>query len=379
MAKKVLILGGGDGGTILANRLVKKLSPDQVEVEVVDKSDIHWYQPGFLFVATGEAEKEDISRRRPKLFRKGVKFTKGEAKKIDLDNRSVEISDGTKKTYDYLVIATGSSLNPDEIPGFTEGVDHFWNYDAAMKLRKKLFSIKEGKVIVGIGGLLYKCPVAPLEIVFLAEEIFRRRGVRDKIEIKYVSPIDRAYAPHLLNKVIEDEMKKRGIDVITFFSVDTVDPEKKVVNSLEGDSLEYDLLILTPPQQGAKVVRDSGIGDDEGWIPVDKYFLNVEGYDDAFAVGDATALPTPKTGVIAHFQAATLANNLAVEITGEGTKELFDGQSFCVIETGMGKASAQVSNYFYDVPPGLIPNWLLHAMKLAMNKMYWRCILSGMI
>ncbi len=379
MPRKVLIVGGGDGGTILANRLVKKLPANQVEVEVIDKSDVHWYQPGYLFVAVGEAEAGDISRKRPSTLRKGVKFTKAEVERIDLDNREVTLKDGSKKGYDYLVIATGSTINYEEIPGYKEGADHIWTFEAAMKLREKLFSIKEGKVVVGIGGLAYKCPVAPLEVAFLADELFRRRGVRDRIEMKYISPIDRPYGPKLLNEVIEEEMKRRGIEPVTFFSVDYVDAEKKVVNSLEGDSLEYDILVLTPPQKGADVIFRSGIGDDEGWVSVDKHFLNVQGYDDAFAIGDATALPTPKTGVIAHFQAATLANNLAVEITGEGIREMFDGQSFCVIETGFGKASAQVSNYYNSTAPGLIPNWLLHAMKLAMNKMYWKCILTGMI
>ncbi len=379
MGKSVLIIGGGDGGTILANRLIRKLNQSEISVEVIDKDEIHWYQPGFLFAAIGEAEREDISSCRFALYRDGIRFTQAEVLKIDLDDRKVELSDGTQRIYDYLVVATGSTFNYDEIPGFKEGVDHFWTYDAAVKLRQKLASMREGKVIVGIGGLTYKCPVAPLEIVFLADEFFRKRGVRDKIELKYISPIGRAYGPHLLNKVLEEEMKEREIELVTFFTVDSVDPQKKKLNSVEGDSLSYDLLILSPPHKGADVVINSGIGDDEGWIPVDKYFLNIKGYDDAFAVGDATALPTPKTGVVAHFQAATLANNIAVDVRGEGVKEMFDGQSFCLLETGFSRSSAQVSNFRYGIAPGLIPNWLFHAMKLAFAKMYWKYILTGLM
>ncbi len=378
MPSKVLIIGGGDGGTILANRLVRKV-PDRVEVEVIDRSDLHWYQPGFLFVAVGEAEKEDITRPRRRLYRKRVRFTKGEVERIDLDDRKVRLKGGEERTYDYLVIATGSTLNYEEIPGFKEAVNHMWTFDDAKKLFNRLMGFKGGKLVVGVGGLTYKCPVAPLEIAFLADEFLRIRGVREKTEIKYVSPLERPYPPRLLSKVMVENMEERGIEPVTYFTVDEIDPERKEVRSMEGDSLKYDLLILTPPHRGADVVIKSGIGDDEGWIPVDRYFLNVKGYDDAYAVGDATALPTPKTGVVAHFQASTVADNIAYEIMGESKRVMFDGQSFCLIEMGRGVASAQVSNYYYKDAPGLIPSRVLHLAKLAMNRIYWTCILSGNI
>ncbi len=378
MEKRVLILGGGDGGTILANRLARRLGPDELSIEVIDKEGTHWYQPGFLFSAVGEAEREEISLCRVALYKENVKFTQAEVTKIDLDDRKVSLKDGSERSYDYLVIATGSTLYYDDIPGFKGGADHFWSFGASMRLRKKLMSIKSGRVLVGVGGLTYKCPVAPLEMVFLADELFRRRGVRDSIELVYLSPMGRAYGPHLLNKLVEEEMAKRGIELVTYFTVDEIDGKNRKVMSAEGDSLDYDILILSPPHRGSEVIINSGIGDDEGWVPVDKHFLTVKGYDDAFAIGDATALPIPKTGVVAHFQAATLANNIAADIRG-GIKETFDGQSFCLIEMGESRASAQVSNYRYNIPPGLIPNWLFHAMKMAFTKMYWKYILTGLM
>ncbi len=378
MPKKVLIVGGGDGGTILANRLMRKV-PNDVEIEVIDRSDLHWYQPGFLFVAVGEADKGDITRPRRRLYRRGIKFTNAEVERIDLDDRKVRLKGGEERTYDYLVVATGSTLNYDEIPGFREAVNHMWTFDDARRLFQKLMEFRGGKLVVGVGGLTYKCPVAPLEIAFLADEFLRIRGVREKTEIKYVSPLERPYPPRLLSKVMVENMEERGIEPVTYFTVDEIDPEKGEVRSMEGDSLEYDLLILTPPHRGADVVIRSGMGDDEGWIPVDRYFLNIEGYDDAFAVGDATALPTPKTGVVAHFQASTVADNIAYEIRGESRRVMFDGQSFCLIEMGRGVASAQVSNYYYKDAPGLIPSRVLHLAKLAMNRIYWTCILSGNI
>ncbi len=379
MPRKVLIVGGGDGGTILANRLAKRLSEDEAEITVIDKSDLHWYQPGFLFVAVGEASKEDITKPRARLYRKGIRFVWDEVTRIDLDDRKIELKKGGSKTYDYLVVATGSIQDYSYIPGFREAVYHMWTFEDAQKLYSQLMKFGGGKLIVGVGGLTYKCPVAPLEIAFLADEFLRIRGVREKTEIKYVSPLDRPYPPRLLNKIMMENMKERDIEPITYFTVDEIDPEKKEVRSMEGESLKYDLLILTPPHRGAEVVISSGIGDDDGWIPVDKYFLNIKGYDDAFAIGDATALPTPKTGVVAHFQAATVSDNIAYEIKGLSKRTMFDGQSFCLIEMGRGVASAQVSNYHYKDAPGLIPSRILHLAKLAMNKIYWTCILSGNI
>jgi sulfide:quinone oxidoreductase len=375
---KVLVIGGGDGGTIFANRLARR-APRDVEIEVIDKSDVHYYQPGFLFVAIGESSRERISKSRSKIYSRGVKFTRAEVEKVDLDDRKVRLKGGELRSYDYLVISTGSVMNYDDIPGFMGNVDHFWTLEEAEKLHRKVKEFEGGKVVVGIGGLTYKCPVAPLEIAFLLDDYFRAKGIREKVDMKFISPLERPYGPRLLNRVIVEEMRRRNIEPITFFTVDRVDGESRKVISMEGDSLDYDLLVLSPPHRGADLILNSGIGDDEGWIPVDKHYLNVKGYDDAFAIGDATNLPIPKTGVIAHFEASTVADNIYYEINGLERRSLFDGQSFCIIEMGRELASAQVSNYYYTEAPGLIPTRVLHLAKLAMNTMYWTCILGGYI
>jgi sulfide:quinone oxidoreductase len=291
----------------------------------------------------------------------------------------VRLKGGELRSYDYLVISTGSVMNYDDIPGFMGNVDHFWTLEDAEKLHRKVKEFEGGKVVVGIGGLTYKCPVAPLEIAFLLDDYFRAKGIREKVDMKFISPLERPYGPRLLNRVIVEEMRRRNIEPITFFTVDRVDGESRKVISMEGDSLDYDLLVLSPPHRGADLILNSGIGDDEGWIPVDKHYLNVKGYDDAFAIGDATNLPIPKTGVIAHFEASTVADNIYYEINGLERRSLFDGQSFCIIEMGRELASAQVSNYYYTEAPGLIPTRVLHLAKLAMNTMYWTCILGGYI
>lgn len=379
MPKKLLVVGGGDGGTILANRLARRLSREELEIEVIDKEQTHYYQPGFLFVAFGETSREKISKPRRKLYSPGVRFTEAEVEKIDLGEREVRLKGGERRSYDYLVIATGSVLNYGDVEGFKEGANHIWTIEDAEKLYRDLKNFKGGSVVVGIGGLTYKCPVAPLEIAFLLDEFLRVRGIREKSEIKFVSPLERPYGPRLLNRVILENMRVRGIEPVTFFTVDRIDPERKEVHSMEGDSLKYDMLILSPPHRGADVILNSGIGDDEGWIPVDKHYLNVSGYDDAFAIGDATNLPVPKTGVIAHFEASSVADNIYYELKGLEKRTMFDGQSFCIIEMGREQASAQVSNYYYTEAPGLIPTRVLHLAKLAMNTMYWTCILGGYI
>lgn len=376
--KKILVVGGGDGGTIFANRLARR-APKEVDIEVIDKSDIHYYQPGFLFVAIGESSREKISKKRAKLYTKSIRFTQAEVEKIDLDDRRVILKGGEVKSYDYLVISTGSTINYDDIPGFRDSVNHFWTLDEAEKLYNRIKDFKSGNVVVGIGGLTYKCPVAPLEIVFLIDDYFRAKGIRDKVNIKFLSPLERPYGPKLPSKIMTEEMKKRDIEPVTFFTVDRVDADRKKVISMEGDSLSYDLLILSPPHKGADVIFNSGIGDEEGWIPVDKHYLNVKGYDDVFAVGDSTNLPIPKTGVIAHFEASTVADNIYYDLMGVGRRGIFDGQSFCIIEMGRALASGQVSNYYYTESPGLIPSRILHLAKLAMNTIYWTCILGGYI
>ncbi|MEM0268128.1 MAG: FAD/NAD(P)-binding oxidoreductase [Candidatus Korarchaeum sp.] len=379
MPRRLLIVGGGDGGTILANRLARRLRPEELEIEVIDKEEIHFYQPGFLFVAFGEASREGISKPRRKLYSKGVRFTRAEVREIDPGERRVRLSSGEEKPYDYLVIATGSVLNYEDIDGFREGANHIWTIEDAEKLYQALKNFKGGTIVVGVGGLTYKCPVAPLEIAFLTDEFLRARGLREKSEIKFISPLERPYGPRLLNRVVVERMKDRGIEPITFFTVDRIDPQRREVHSLEGESLRYDMLVLSPPHRGADVILNSGIGDEEGWIPVDKHYLRLRDYDDAFAIGDATNLPVPKTGVIAHFEASTVADNIYYELRGMERRAMFDGQSFCVIEMGREQASAQVSNYYYTEAPGLIPTRVLHLAKLAMNNMYWTCILGGYI
>ncbi|MCS7103043.1 MAG: NAD(P)/FAD-dependent oxidoreductase [Candidatus Korarchaeum sp.] len=379
MPKKLVVVGGGDGGTILANRLARRLKRDELEIEVIDKEEAHFYQPGFLFVAFGEMSREIISKPKRGLYSAGVRFTKAEVSKIELGDRKLKLSDGEEKRYDYLVISTGSVLNYDDIKGFREDVNHIWTLEDAEKLYQTLKSFKGGTIVIGVGGLTYKCPVAPLELAFLTEEFLRAKGLRDKTEIKFVSPLERPYGPRLLNRVIVEKMKERRIEQVNSFTVDRIDPQSKEVHSLEGDSLKYDMLILSPPHRGADVILNSGIGDDEGWVPVDKHYLKVKDYDDVFAIGDATNLPVPKTGVIAHFEASTVADNLYYELKGMEKRAMFDGQSFCVIEMGKEQASAQVSNYYYTEAPGLIPTRVLHLAKLSMNTAYWTCVLGGYI
>ena len=274
--KKVLILGGGDGGTIVANVLARKTSAEEVQITVLDSQEKHVYQPGFLYVAFGKEKPEHLIKDERKLLNKRVKFIVDEASKVDTAKNSVYTKSGKILDYDYLVIATGSRLNMQELTGF-EDAYHFYDLESALKLRDALKNFKQGKIVIGIGGLPFKCPVAPTEAACQLDYLFRRKGARDKVEIRYLSPLPRVFPIESVSPLIQKTMESKDIVITEMFNIDSIDPKTKTVNSLEGESINYDLLIAVPPHSGAKVIEESGLGDRGGWIPTDKRTLKVKG------------------------------------------------------------------------------------------------------
>ena len=370
MTKRILIVGGGTGGTMLANRLSRLLRGEDAEIMVISDTSKHWYQPGYLYLAVGKMVKERIVRDEKLLLDRNVRLIVDNVKNIDVDNRQIETERTGPYEYDYLAVATGSHPKPELIPGFRRGAHHIYTAEAAEKLHGEIQRFKRGVVVVGIGGLTFKCPVAPYEIAFLMDEYFRLRGVRENIEMKFVSPLPRAYGPEKVSKVIEEHFEERGIELFTFFNVESIDPDDKVVKSLEGEEIKYDLLVLTPPHTGAQVVIDSELGDSEGWIPTDRHYLYIRDYDDAFAIGDATNLSTPKSGAVAHSQSIVLANNIAGDVKGNIPPARFNGDTFCFIEVGFGKATVVTFNY-ESQPPRMPATWRWHLLKEIMNQTYW--------
>jgi len=375
MPAKVVVLGGGVGGTLTANLLAKKLGRDG-KVTVVDPTGMHHYQPGYLYLALGHTNGRWLVRDERTLLRKDIDLVVEGATKVDPEAGVVQLELGGTLDFDYAVLSTGARLVPDQIPGLVEGSQEFYSLEGAQRLREELRRFKGGRIRVGIAGVPYKCPPAPVEFVFMVEEYLRDRGIRDKSEITLLSPLNRAFTIESASKVIQPIMEQRGIELSTFFNVEEVDPSAGTVSSLEGEKAEYDLLVLVPPHRGQQLVIDSGLGDASGWLPTDKHTLQVVGQDRIFAIGDATNLPISKSGSTAHFEAPVVASRIASLVRGTAPKENYGGRVMCFLETGNGKAT--VLRFDYEHPPAPPqPNLVWHAAKWMFNRMYWQTVPQG--
>ncbi|HSL11107.1 MAG TPA: FAD/NAD(P)-binding oxidoreductase [Actinomycetota bacterium] len=375
MAARVVVLGGGVGGTLVAN-LIDRALGREAEVTVVDPTGLHDYQPGYLYVALGEASGHWLSRDERTLLRSDVELAVEEAIAIDPDGQKVELRRGGNLAYDYLVIATGARLVHDAVPGLVEGAHGFYSLADAERLREALRTFRGGAVRVGVAGIPYKCPPAPVEFTFMVEEFLRDRGVRDRSTVNLLSPLNRAFTIESASTLIAPIMQERGIELTTFFNVESVDPSAGTVASLEGEELDYDLLVLVPPHRGAQVIVDSGLGDPGGWLPTDKHTLEVEGHDRIFALGDATNLPISKSGSTAHFEAPVIASRIAALVNGTAPTQNYGGRVMCFLETGNGRATALRFDYEHPPTPPQ-PNRGWHLAKWLFNRLYWETVPHG--
>ena len=375
MPARVVVLGGGVGGTLTANLLDKSLGHD-VQVTVVDPTGMHDYQPGYLYVALGQASGHWLSRDERTLLRKGVDLAIERAVRIHPDAQTVQLERGGSLGWDYLVIATGARLVPEAIPGLVEGAYGFYSLNDAERLREALRRFRGGRVRVGVAGIPYKCPPAPVEFTFMVEAYLRKRGVRERSEVTLLSPLNRAFTIESASKLIQPILDARGIELATFFNVEAVDPSAGSVESLEGEKVEYDLLVLMPPHKGQQVVSDSGLGDASGWLPTDRFTLQVAEHERIFALGDATNLPISKSGSTAHFEAPVIASRIASLVNGSAPKKNYGGRVMCFLETGDGKATALRFDYEHPpVPPQ--PNRAWHMAKWIFNRAYWETVPQG--
>jgi sulfide:quinone oxidoreductase len=375
MPAEVVVLGGGVGGTLVANLLDRSLGHD-VHVTVVDPTGMHDYQPGYLYVALGQAKGHWLSREERSLLRSGVDLAIEEAIRIHPDAGTVQLDRGGSLSWDYLVIATGARLVPDQVPGLSEGSFEFYSLAGAERLAQELRRFRGGRIKVGIAGIPYKCPPAPVEFTFMVDAYLRDRGLRERSEVELLSPLNRAFTIESASKLIQPIMEQRGIGLTTFFNVESVDPSAHTVGSLEGEKQEYDLLVLVPPHEGAEVVETSNLGDASGWLPTDRATLNVGEYDNVFALGDATNLPISKSGSTAHFEAPVIASRIASLVKGTAPKTNYGGRVMCFLETGDGKATSLRFDYEHPpIPPK--PNRAWHVAKWLFNRLYWETVPQG--
>ena len=383
--KRILVLGGGVGGTLVANlvsrKLKRQIAAGDVSVTVVDATGTHTYQPGFMYIAMGGERAEKLNRPERSLLDERVELVVGQIERIDEAGKVVRLADGRELPWDELILATGSRIVPEAIEHFEQEAHHFYSAEAAAKLRKALDAFQGGKVVVGIAGMPYKCPPAPLEVTFLIESELRERGLREKSEIHYCSPIGRAFTIESVSEMATPILEQKGIELHTFFNVESIDPEKKQVLSLEGEELPYDLLILVPPHKGAQVVIDAGLAPGAGWLPTDQQTLNVKGKEHIWALGDATDLPLSKAGSTAHFEAPVVAERVAASVLGrepEGKEALYTGKVMCFFEVGDGKGT--LLQFDYNNPPKPPkPGRMWHLGKIVFNKTYWHTVPRGRV
>jgi sulfide:quinone oxidoreductase len=383
---RILILGGGVGGTLTANLLVKKLrhrvKSGDVTITVVDETGQHVYQPGFMYIAMGGERAEKLHRPERGLLDPRVSLVVGEIVKVDEPSRTVHLADGERLAYDQLVLATGSRIVPEAIEHFDTEAHHFYSAEAALELRTALDAFTGGRIVVGIAGMPYKCPPAPLEVTFLIESELRERGLRDKAELHFCSPIGRAFTIESVSDMATPILAAKGIELHTFFNVETIDPARKVVQSLEGEELPYDLLILVPPHKGQQFLMDSGLAPAPGgWLPTDRATLQVGGRPNVYALGDATDLPLSKAGSTAHFEAPVVTERIAaaVEVRQPSGKHAdYEGRVMCFFEIGDGKGT--LLQFDYDHPPRPPrPNRFWHLGKIVFNKTYWHTVPKGRV
>jgi sulfide:quinone oxidoreductase len=384
--ERVLILGGGVGGTIVANLVSRKLrrqiDDGTVEVTVVDKFGNHVYQPGFMYITFGHETAGGLERPERSLLDERVKLVVGEVTRIDEATRTVMLANGESLGYEHLVLATGSRIAPEEIEHFESEAHHFYTAAAARKLREALDAFKGGSIVVGIAGMPYKCPPAPLEVTFLIESELRQRGLRQASEVHFCSPIGRAFTIESVSDMATPVLSEKNIELHTFFNVEAIDPQRKVVQSLEGEELHYDLLVLVPPHHGAQFLIDSGFAPAPGgWLPTDHHTLQVGGRPNVYALGDATDLPLSKAGSTAHFEAPIVAERIAAAVSGRPVHVKhgnYTGRVMCFFEIGDGKGT--LLRFDYDHPPKPPkPNRIWHLGKVLFNKAYWRTVPRGRV
>jgi len=391
--KQIVILGGGTGGTMTANRLRRRFDSDEAEIHVVDRDDRHVYQPGLLFVPFALTSLDEIVRPRRRQLRNGVVFHEAEVAWVELDRNEVVLLGGDVLRYDVLVVASGVRLQPDETEGLTghgwnERVFTFYSPEGADGLRRALERFDGGRLVVNLVDMPIKCPVAPLEFAFLADWHLRERGIRGRTELVYATPLDSAFTKPACAEHLSFLLEEKEIELVTEFNAGEVDGVGGTLGSYDGRSLDFDLLVTVPLHGGAAYVEGSpGLGDPLGFVPTDKATLQATARPNVFALGDATDLPTSKAGSVTHFEAEVLAENVARYFAGEELEAGYDGHANCFIETGFHKALLIDFNYETEPLPGRFPSVLglpllresrvNHLGKLAFQWVYWHALLPG--
>ena len=393
MTHRIVILGGGTGGTLTANRLRRVFVPDEATITVVDQDGSHLYQPGLLFVPFGLAKPGELVRSRVEQLHDGITYVQTPIDRVDLDRDVVHLDDGGELAYDVLVVATGARLLPDETEGLTgagwgERVFTFYDLPGAAALGAALARFGGGRIVVNAIDLPIKCPVAPLEFCFLADWFFEQRGLRDQVALTYVTSLDGAFTRPIAAETLAGLLDEKRIDLVTEFNTGEVDGTNGRLIAYDGREVPFDLAVVVPLHGGAAYVgRSTGLGDALDFVPTSEHTLQTKASPNVFAIGDASNLPASKAGSVTHFEGEVLVENICHFLAGEPLAASYDGHANCFIETGFNKALLIDFNYDTEPLPGHFPGTvglpllkesrLNHLAKLMFQPLYWHALLAG--
>ena len=390
---RIVILGAGTGGTLVANRLRRVYGEAEASITVVDQNDGHLYQPGLLFVPFGLAHSEDIVRSRGRQLHRGIEYLVDPVDRVELEARRVHLVGGSQLSYDVLVVATGATLAPEETEGLTgegwmENMFTFYDLEGAKALAQRLEWFHGGRLVVNVVEMPIKCPVAPLEFCFLADWFFRQQGVRERVELTFVTPLDGAFTKPVASRRLGGMLEERGIALVTEFNTGEADGAAGKLVSYDEREVPFDLAVVVPVHNGAAyVTRSPGLGDALGFIPTDEHTLQATASPHVFVIGDAAAVPTSKAGSVTHFEGEVVTENLQRVLAGRKPDASYDGHANCFIETGFSKAMLIDFNYETEPLPGRFPSsvglplmkesHLNHLGKLLFQWFYWHTLLPG--
>jgi sulfide:quinone oxidoreductase len=395
MTPRIVILGGGTGGTLVANRLRRHYhkAHGDFSITVIDQDNHHIYQPALLFVPFGLAHRQDIVRPRQHQLHSDVEFIEAGVDHVGCEQNKVVLGDGREILYDLLVIATGSRLAFEETegltgPGWNEKVFTFYDLPGATALEAALADFEGGRLLVNVVDMPIKCPVAPLEFCFLADWYFTERGIRDKVEITYATPLDGAFTKPVASATLSSLLEEKGVHLVTEFNTGEVDGAGGRLIGYDGRELPFDLAVVVPLHSGADYVgRSEGLGDDLNFVPTNKSTLQTLAKENIFAIGDATNVPASKAGSVTHFEGEVLVDNIVRFLDGRDLSSTFDGHANCFIETGFGKALLIDFNYETEPLTGHFPSRvgmpllkesrMNHLGKLMFQWFYWHVLLQG--
>ncbi len=390
---QVLIIGGGNGGISVAARM--RRAAHGVDLAVIEPSDKHYYQPLWTLVGGGEARKEVTEHDEAAYIPKGVAWIRDAVEDLLPDQKQVRTRDGLIVGYDFLVIAPGIQINWSGVKGLPEAIGHDgvcsnYSYEYVDKTWEFIRNFQGGTAVFTHPNTPIKCGGAPQKIMYLADDYFRKSGVRDRTNVIFASAGGSIFSVEKYAKALNKVIARKGIDARFKQNLVEIRGASKEavfrhVDTGEESVVPYDLIHVTPPQSAPDFIRRSPLANEAGWVDVDKNTLQHVRYPEVFSLGDASSLPTSKTGAAIRKQAPVLVRNVLRAIDGQPPLPDYDGYAACPIVTGYNRLI--MAEFDYDLMPresfpfdqSKERRSMYLVKKYALPAMYWRGILKGRV